>query len=242
LITEKLANVDDDVDLLYNLYFKKGIDELSKTKIIKPKTYQFLKKTNISDTSILKSEESKLAHELNPCKILINFGGNGYNPVDKEIRISIHGQALDYAMEYDGNLELALNKLLPLRNQRSSFLQEFSEEKIKGTIHHELAHWLDDTFNKEHLKYKVTKTPEILKNFNINVTKHEIHGQMHNIKQLHNKYKEIWDGLTFQDLLTMSPSLNTIYHRLPQDIKKQWLKDLKKRMHRENLLGKRMIN
>jgi hypothetical protein len=65
---------------------------------------------------------------------------------------------------------------------------------------------------------------------------------MHNIKQIYNKYKEIWDGLTFYDLLTMNPSLNTTYHRLPKDIKTQWLKDLKKRMHRENLLGKRMIN
>ncbi len=242
LITEKLANVDDDVDLLYDLYFKKGIDKISKSKIIDPQTYKFFKKRNISDTSILKTEDCKLAHELNPCKILTNVDSNSYNPIDKEIRISIHDQALDYAMEYDGNLDLARNTLLPYRNKRSAFLQEFTEEKIKGSIHHELAHWLDDTFNKEHLKYKITKKPEILKNFDINASKHEIHAQMHNIKQIYNKYKEIWDGLTFYDLLTMNPSLNTTYHRLSKDIKTQWLKDLKKRMHRENLLGKRMIN
>ncbi len=241
LITEKLANVDDDVDLLYDLYFKKVIDELSKTKIINLEIYNFLKKTETSDTSILKSEESKLAHEINPCKILTNVGLNGYNPIDKKIYISINDNALNYAMGYRGDLELAKNEL-PYKNQQNSFSKEFTEEKIKGSIHHELAHWLDDTFNKEHIKYKITKTPEILKDVSINATKHEIHGQMHNIKQLHNKYKEIWNDLTFKDLIAMSPSLNNIYRTLPKDIKTQWLKDLKKRMHRENLLGKRMIN
>jgi hypothetical protein len=69
----------------------------------------------------------------------------------------------------------------------------------------------------------------------------EIQGQIHNVKQLHNKYNDIWDTLTFSDLIKYSPTLRTISNELKGDIKTKWVRDLKTRMHREGLLGKNMV-
>ncbi len=74
------------------------------------------------------------------------------------------------------------------------------------------------------------------------MTKVEIQGQIHNVKQLYNKYMDIWDDLSFMDMIGMSPPLIGIYNELNFEQKKTWTRDLKTRMFRENLLGKKMIN
>ena len=74
----------------------------------------------------------------------------------------------------------------------------------------------------------------------VNATKMEIQGQIHNIKQLYNKYKNNWNVLTFDDILNISPALNTVNNSLPSNFKERWLRDLKIRMNREGLLGKNM--
>jgi hypothetical protein len=76
----------------------------------------------------------------------------------------------------------------------------------------------------------------------INANKLEIQAQIHNVKQLYNKYENIWDELTFKDMLTYSPPLNKVYRDLPMKIKLDWIRNLKTRMHREGLLGKNMVN
>jgi hypothetical protein len=60
------------------------------------------------------------------------------------------------------------------------------------------------------------------------------------IKQLHNKYSNIWDNLSFYDMIKYSPPLFLVYLTLKGDTKTKWIRDLKTRMHREGLLGKNM--
>mgnify|MGYP000110725046 CR=1 FL=1 len=129
---------------------------------------------------------------------------------------------------------------------KTNLKKEQFEEKIKGSIHHELAHWLDDTLHNFHITKRVEKQMQKntrdLKNIPVNVTNFEIEAQMHNIKQLYNKYSDIWDNLTFIDMINKSPSLISVYNSTPKTFKDGWLKKLKTRMYREGLLGKNMVN
>jgi hypothetical protein len=73
-------------------------------------------------------------------------------------------------------------------------------------------------------------------------SKMEIEGQIHNIKQLKNRYESIWEQLSFDDMIKLSPSLMNISKKLVTvpEIYKQWRRNLLVRMHREGLLSKEM--
>ena len=236
-INEKLTAVDEDVNFIYDTYFKKDVDQIKETGIITKEMFT----KNAINTEDLKDAESVEANKLNKCDILINYGGNFYQPSKRKISVSIHSGAVGFVIEYGkGYLADAVNEL-GIRTQKESMQREFTEEKIKGSIHHELAHWIDDTMNNQHI-YKRLLTAREGGNKHVNATKMEIQGQIHNIKQLYNKNKGVWDEWTFEQLLRNSPTLNKINNELPFKLRDQWVKDIKKRMHRENLLGKRMYN
>jgi hypothetical protein len=76
----------------------------------------------------------------------------------------------------------------------------------------------------------------------VDATKMEIQGQIHNVKQLYNKHKDIWDKISFQDMLDMSPTLYGLNNKFKGETKAKWRKGLKIRMNREGLLGKNMTN
>lgn len=237
LIVEKLTDVESDVDLIYDLFFKKDIEQIEKTGIVTETMF----KPSESDTSILKSVESIKGHQIAPCEIIINRYINGYDPINKTIYISFHLGALRYALEDDGDIKRAAESM---GDESNSFLREFTKEKVKGSIHHELAHWLDDTFHSGHIKKRIEKQLSIgtrnLGGRPVNAEKFEIQAQIHNIKQLHNSYKQDWDNMTFNQMVTLSPSLNLIYRSLSGDDLKRWKRDLKTRMSREGLLGSKM--
>lgn len=238
-LTEELHNVDDDVNLLYNKFFKSDIDEVKRTGVI---TKNLFKEYKI-DTSILKNPKSIKTHKLNPCEILINHGGNSYNPVKHIIILSINKNAVDHIIDnYDGNLKEAVDDAYD--DLKDSLNNEFEEHKIKGSIHHELTHWIDDTLYGSHID-KYLKKNNIDKKYNritVNTLPFEINAQIHAIKQIKNKNEDKWDDLTFGNLIKISPSLFQIYRTLSYDDKIEWIKKLKKRMYREGLLGKKMYN
>ena len=72
--------------------------------------------------------------------------------------------------------------------------------------------------------------------------KQDLLNTIHNIKQLFNKHKNIWNEISFQDMLEMSPALSNINNKLTGEIRLKWRKELKLRMNREGLLGKNMTN
>lgn len=241
IITEKLAGVDSDVDNIYNLYFKKDYEEISKTGIITKDMFLL----DDTDTSILTSELAKKAHELNPCKIKINLsGGNYYHPSGNLISLGVNRSAVDFILDNaNGSLEKAFDMLE--YNQVKSLEREFKESSIKGSIHHELAHWIDDTLHNKHITKRLEKARETNYSpvsISTVTSKMEIEGQIHNIKQLKNKYEPNWDNLTFDDMVKLSPSLMNISKKLANhdNIYKQWRRNILVRMHREGLLGKRM--
>ena len=219
----------------------RSVDEVKRTGIINAKVFKQLE----TDTSILKNEKCIKAHEINPCKLLVNKSSNHYDPVNSIISIGISLNAANYIISnFMGDIQKAI--AYQDEDQRSSLSREFTEERIKGSIHHELAHWLDDTFNNQHIKKRIDKNlaGEVLPYNTVTVNAHymEIQGQIHNIKQLHNKYKDIWDDLTFEGMINLSPPLTHVYKTLPYTNKVNWVKNLKLRMFREGLLGKKMFN
>lgn len=236
-IVEKLTDVESDVDLIYDLFFKKDIEQIEKTG----KVTESMFKPAESDTSILKSVEGVNGHQISPCQIIINRNINGYDPINKTIYISFHLGALRYALEDDGDIKKATETM---GDDKNSFLREFTKEKVKGSIHHELVHWLDDTFHNQHIKKRIEKQLSTgtrnLGGRPVNAEKFEIQAQIHNIKQLHNSYKDTWNSMTFNQMVTLSPSLNLIYRSLSSDDLKRWKRDLKTRMSREGLLGNKM--
>jgi hypothetical protein len=238
LLTEKLTNIDSDVNLLYNLYFKDDIDEIERTNIVTRNMF----KINQTTTGFLRDEESIMANQLKPCLIYINEYSNFYHPKKSIISVGVHQQALDYALSKGGDFIEAIDGLP--NDQKRIFRFEFTEEKIKGSIHHELTHWIDDVFHNRHIEKRTDKAAELqtrdIGGIPVNATKMEIQGQIHNIKQLYNKYKNNWNVLTFDDILNISPALNTVNNTLPSNFKERWLRDLKIRMNREGLLGKNM--
>jgi regulator of replication initiation timing len=193
LIDETLANVDNDVNFLYDTYFKKDIDIIQKTGILTTDMFQ----KNETSTSVLKEDESKEADKINRCLITINLNNvNYYNPFDQIMNISINKNALDFVIfESFGDLKKAAIML-----KSNKIITEFTEEKIKGSIHHELSHWIDDTMHNQHIKKRLKKARESgtkdKKNEPMNSSKIEIQAQIHNIKQLYNKYQNIWDTIS----------------------------------------------
>ena len=253
-INEKLTNVNykdshiidgveikDDVTLLYNLFFKKDIDKLNYTKILDNNMFS----THEIDTSILKSDICKEAHLLNPCKIKINIPSgrinNYYNFEERVIGISVNKNALEHIKDNDNNLDSARNFLYSF-NSKKNFSLEFSEVKMRGSIHHELAHWVDDTFNNSSVKKFIIKRNkmDISKRKDVNISYIEIQAIIHNIYQLKLEYEDIWDILSFEDLIDLSTVLNTVYNNLKFDEREVWVKNIKKRMIREGLFGNNM--
>ncbi len=241
VLSEKLASVDDDVEMLYAKYFEKDIKELERTGVITDEMF-LPAETN---TAMLRSPEAVEANNLNMCIININSGSNFYFPDRNMISISININAIDYVKQHDGNLKRAIDYLDDEMHIRNLSV-DFTEERVKGTIHHELAHWIDDTMHNSHIKNSLRKARESgqkqLFSIPVNASKMEIHAQMHNIKQLHNKYSSSWDTLSFMDMINLSPPLIIVHSQLPDSVKKTWIRDLKTRMHREGLLGKNMVN
>ena len=242
ILAERLIDVDSDVNMIYDKYFKADVDKIGETGILEPKMFRRYQ----SDTSELRDPESIEAHQLNPCQIIINHGGNHYNPIRKVLSFSVNSSAFDFVIfDHDGSLSAAI-KATSDSYTKNNLAQEFTEERIKGSIHHELAHWVDDTMHNEHINKSLKTAKELgtspFKGKPVNSTKMEIEAQIHNIKQLHNKYGDIWDKLTFRQMLAASPALNTINKQLTPEIRVKWVRDLKTRMHREGLLGKNMVN
>ena len=155
----KLYRVNKDVDMLYNKFFKKGVKEIEKTGIITKNTFRPF----LTDSSILTSAICKKAHAKNPVIIYTNFldkfadvGSNHYSPTTDHISIGIQTSAYFFAInQLNGVLDNAKNILS--RTKQGLFKTEFMEYKIKGTIHHELAHWLDDTLYGGFLENELQK-------------------------------------------------------------------------------------
>ena len=147
-LNEKTYNIGADVDLVYNLFFKKLIKTFNKGDIKK-----FLKELQSNPTSSkgttigeissisLKSKQGQKAHELNPVTIRCGvFSASSYIPKKQIIHISLNAQAINILTVHDMKSVEDINGLFPTTGEVRRFKSEFTSSAIKGTIYHELSH------------------------------------------------------------------------------------------------------
>ena len=249
-LTEKLIEVVDDVDRIYNHFFKnildavatKNIEEIQKQiniSTVRTSTEELIKKGIIQNDILLD------LHLKNPLSVLVNMvGGNAYSPLEKRLSLSINFNAFEILMN---DMKGDLNNSHIVGDDAKRFESEFTLERIKGSIHHELAHWYDDTINNKHLDRKITKAMELgdrsilrLGKSDVNLTDFEIESQIHNIYQVYLHNKDEWDTMSFEDILDKSSPLKTLQARLSPEDYKYWKRRILKRMAREGLVGKKM--
>ena len=245
-VTEKLMSIDDDVDMIYDRYFKEDFEKIAASGLMDFDMFATAK----TDTSVLQSDLAKQAHALNPCTITINLlGGNFYRPTENLINITINQNALNVIMDFgDGSIEKTLKRLDTSQAARLS--REFKPSTIKGSINHELVHWIDDTLHNSFITQRVQRAnlagrggERFLskRGVPVNADTMEIQSQVHNVLQLKRQHADVWDELTFTEMIRLSPALSTVYFDLLREpYKTQWKKALKQRLYREGLLGKSM--
>lgn len=239
-LNESTFQLDEAVDYIYDNYFRSVVSDIKRNIFDSLTPIQFYS-SDLPDNDVINR-----ANELNPV-IIIAHGDRptSYNPIASVINLTIERGAYRLAKEH-GSIANAARLLSS--DVLVQFKLEFTESKIKGSIYHELVHWLDDSLRNSHLTNLVNKSAQqqkpSIKNLNfrdVALTPYEREAQIHNIVQLKRDNAEIWDSLSFEDMIRLNPVLSRIFIRgKSQGWLPEWRRFLLKRMHREGLLGKQM--
>jgi len=239
-LNEATYDISQDVDWIFNKYFKKIFRELRKGN---PQ-----KQPNFITTSVFfKSKPCKEAH--NKAMLMIRGSSNGdtyysHNPTHDTIYISLpldNIEILEYYQEsslYIGKVSLkTIAQLMLHPDDRKQWLDSFTDANMKAKIRHEIVHWLDNVLHNRFLD--TAKLPTSLKN--INSSSWEINAVLNSILEFKRTMsQDAWDKLTFEELTTY-PALQGS----KQQVEKvgeypRWKKIMLKRLAREKLLGKNM--
>jgi hypothetical protein len=247
-ILEKTFDIDEDVNLIYNLFFKEFIDKFKQNKIRLSDLILYDKKKVSS--SILKTKDAKKAHNIQPCIITNDiFKQSTHNSITNIINISFSKDVVIIFLKYNYDINLLRKNLSP--SNFKTVMQEITEHRLKSAIYHELTHWISNILHNSHL----TNLTNLIKKYNnpelkklgqkeVYLTYFEIDAQIHGIKNLKNIFKSEWDNLTFTDIFFYYPSLRNIaqdvWYNYGKEVLDIWQKNLLKRMSRENLIGKNM--
>lgn len=252
ILLEKTFNIDSDVDYIYEKSgFSKFLEQFNAGEKPFKEELDLLKSIrNIIFSKILsselQSEDCINAHRHNPVDIFtgISIFGSHYNPNSKSIFVSFNVSALK--VYYDGDIDFLS------QHQKESIHNEFTEQRIKIAIYHELSHWISDSLYNKHIRRILNRAIELnnpdiakLKQKDVNMTYFEIDAQVHSIKELRRNYTEAeWNELYLKDIMVKYPSLFAVYKTLKNeyglDIALLWQKNLTKRLYREGLLGENM--
>ena len=228
ILNEKTFKLNKDIDFIYNNYFKKIVNNIKKGKF----NIKDIKKVSFP-SSELKNRDSQKAHNLNPIVIKIGlYNVPNYNPITKEIFLTLNLNFIHLIKKF-GSIEAAVS-VLP-HDKRKEFEGEIDEHRVKGIIHHELSHWINDTLHNKNIEKLVKKAKNILNTKGMNkkvqdimnqkkgtpfLTDYEIDAQIHSIVQLKRYNKDVWDIITFEEMIKLSSPLTHIYKNLKQDLSK----------------------
>jgi hypothetical protein len=130
------------------------------------------------------------------------------------------------------------------RDEIILFLDDISERKIKGSIYHEMVHWLDNTFNDEFITRLLIRSDTNISVLNADgkipqSSYYEVNAQVHAIKQMRRQTNDhIWNSWTW-DMLVKNSVVLTMISEKTKDVNDyvRWKRALLKRLIRENLIG-----
>lgn len=251
MLTEATFNLDEQVDYIYDKHFAPYAEDIRLSGAMN------FNPVVIKSTSLPSSPEIDRANEINPVDIIIHKTsyGNMYIPASRKIYVNFSDAAARFISQY-GGIDRAVSAL---RNDgqisaANRLKLEFTPARVKGSIHHELSHWLDDSLHNRHIANRLMRSQRVgvhdptgAKSIvnqghpDVAMTEFERDAQIHSIIQLKRQYKSIWDSISFTDMLELNASLNQINHKGKREgWGDEWRKLLLRRMHREGLLGKSM--
>lgn len=258
IITESTLDLDADSDAIYERFIEPTINvildfsRLNGERLgiaIEKFTSQKFTLTDLIDNGIITNEKVIAANEQQPAIMRFVLSGAQYIPAEKNglgtaiIEISLPKQALEIINDWHkGNDSLdTMANILFKPAMRRLFKNEFTSWKIKGSVAHELTHYVDDIFHNKHITKKVmTRTVSkgsLDKNpFDTHI---EIEAQVASIRQMKRKFETIWDTFSYQDIFSMHPSLS-IREELSKAARIRYDRLMVSRLNREGLLGKNM--
>lgn len=260
LLTEALrTELAKDVDRIYTQLFRDDVQKLFNGGHADDVSVRLLTPPTIIRRNLFASNELKLVFAEAPISILVNREGNHYNSHTGILSLSISQEALKFMKQYgDGTINGIKEKMPGFLNQLQ---RDLSPNRVKESIYHELAHYVDDIRNNKHLTRMIRKSVDDVdttggKNLDkirkrgkseIYLTDYEMEAMTHNVYQAYRKYQKIWDRLTFDDLMDKSYVLGITYRGFQQSDRRdrtdkavQFKQTLIKRMNREGILGRRM--
>lgn len=244
LLIEKTFNLNKDVEYIYNKFFKAFFKKVRADKW----NGDSLPYKEIHSSELI-SRDAKKAHELNPVRI-ISSNDNSYSPSTSIIRLSPSKYALDYIISNKGFSNAVKDSKNYPNNPKIN--DDFSMEKMKASIYHELAHWVDDSTHNFYItrtlqraRFNPKKVKEIVNqgHESVDQTSFEINAQIHSLKQRKRTLsKSEWDNLRFDDIMANFEPFNQLRKNFKRNPKEytEWRKKILKRLSRENLLGKKM--
>lgn len=260
ILTEALrTELAKDVDRIYTQLFREDVKRLFNGGHAGDISVLMIPPSRVNSRNLFASNELKLVFAEAPVTILVNREGNYYNSHTGILSLSISQEALKFMKQYgDGTIDGIKKKMPGFLNQLQ---RDLSPNRIKESIYHELAHYVDDIRNNKHLTRMIRRTADDIdttggKNISkirmrgksdIYLTDYEMEAMAHNVYQAYRKYQKIWDRLTFDDLMQKSYILGVAYKgfkdsdaRDGTDKAIQFKRSLITRMNREGILGRRM--
>lgn len=270
-MVEGLFDVQLDVEWLYKQSGLDKIDKfLSSRKRSTEEIVEILAKLDKKDTFFkttsakLKTYAAQQAHEINPVSITVGKSRDGsyYSPADhshtgkSHIEISIY-----HAFSFAKTAIYSKDPLDYMQKRLGSsvmdrFTKEFDAASIKGTIAHELNHWLSDTLHNRNITNLLTRKKEQfakegpVANSFLYQMPHELDSQIHAIQQIKDSVgDEAYATFTWEDLFKAKSSLMSNFNF--DDVRrgrtvigekefKRVMRYFAKRLHREGLLTRPM--
>jgi hypothetical protein len=271
-LAEGLFDIQVDVEWLYE---QSGLSRLDKIftddrpakEIIETLRWASSKKSFFrTNSSKLKSYAAKQAHEANP--ILISFGTSKarsfYKPPQNGKRgtmaVNINRNVFDSMKMLlrrwkDGDPDPKVVMGVRWGSRFETIAREFDATTIKGTIAHELNHWLSDTMHNFYItnsigKYsKMTYGERMAHDATETQSQHELEAQVQSIQTLKDVVGEdVYKKFDWVDLFKHRLSLNSNFKVFSKYAIKilddadfdNMMKRLARRLHREGLLTRKM--
>lgn len=258
MLTEALTYLDRDVDRIYDIYFKDVIDAFKQGRVNSSWEFRTLTETKVIKLSalislgIIQDERLIAVAEQDDILFVFHSGENSYQPIEKQVRLSINNQAIEYVLSHvDWDISRAGEVLSGSDLVR--FSNEFIPHKVKASINHELVHLLDDyRYNRQISGIFMdergdTRHPSEIQDRALQgkvdpyMTTYEINALMHNIYQLKRGNPVEYETFTFEEMLERMPGVHGIANRIKKRGKyEEWKREMMTRMGRENLLGRGM--
>lgn len=249
-LTEKTFNLSYEVNYLYKaLGFEDYVKKIKEGKYNTPTPKKRISADEFM--KIVKSKDIKEADYFIPLYEIRTDSNAGatYNPMNSIgaiITVSVSKNASEMYRDHKGDFSAFGKK------DQNYLKYEISEDRIKGTIRHELSHWCSDATNGRYLSKRLnkmnndpTRAYEILnkggKQQHQFMTDYEIDAQIHAMQQHRISNRSKWRRYkSYKDALRDQPWHNPLEQTLSKSEYELWYKKFRKRAAREGIVGWKM--